>query len=354
MPQPPTQILVNHNSLHLLQPQPTDLQLRHPQAIASITAPRFHGSAPVFSYDTPPTHTSRNTSTAAAALALGFIAFGLAKSPSTPSRRQPLLTPTTTPRRRAARHPTQSEKIDYAALATAAHPSRRPYSYDLTLDTSDGAREHHRVRRAKFNDNPVSLWPSRDPLGDQMFLRRQIDSLENTRDFYGELQFETEINSMIKAGDEAGYVFVKNQSLSSYDKLGLDRKVVSELLSHLEIQLDMWEEKNGKYVKANQAIQYGYGPVRIVTVGGGNPWLTPIFGTFLVGDVWSKRLPGAVAGGIASNPCEDNAARAATSSWRNTVYSAISNNCIHFAFAIKKAGMPTKPCCNPDGTVWKP
>jgi len=146
-----------------LQPQPITA-IQHP-TIAPYQITQFISD---YSYALPAHKPAdRQPITAAASLALGFIAIGLAKKSASKAHRNQQTTPTTTSLRSIAPRPLHCQSTTYAGLDQAGQNDRPQCSYDDTLNTGLSARKDHRTPRAKYNDYAVSHWPSRDPIEEE-------------------------------------------------------------------------------------------------------------------------------------------------------------------------------------------
>jgi len=188
-----------------LQPQPITA-IQHP-TIAPYQITQFISD---YSYALPAHKPAdRQPITAAASLALGFIAIGLAKKSASKAHRNQQTTPTTTSLRSIAPRPLHCQSTTYAGLDQAGQNDRPQCSYDDTLNTGLSARKDHRTPRAKYNDYAVSHWPSRDPIEE-----------------YGGINL---------------YGFVGNDGMNGWDRLGLElvfkgpgAGVANAFLGHLE------------------------------------------------------------------------------------------------------------------------
>ena len=91
-------------------------------------------------------------------------------------------------------------------------------------------------------------WPSRDPLGDEVFLQSRIKEIEKKAEMANtDLEaLAKQLDSMLKESKKPLYLFVQNSPISHIDYLGLNRKLVGGI--HLEVQIDDWKVVGGKYV----------------------------------------------------------------------------------------------------------
>ncbi len=197
-PYTPTPTCAYDAQLQLRQPLSANLHLRRHTAsestTTSLTPPRHPSIAPIqytpfrtgCSYDSSTnTTTDSRPFSAAAALALGFVAIGLAKQPAAKRHSQHQSTSTATPHRRTVRRRSQREVTDYAGHAghvPAAPNGRRPCSYDITSNSELYYYGYNRNevemdrsaancpkggKAIKYYDPITGRWPSRDPIEEQ-------------------------------------------------------------------------------------------------------------------------------------------------------------------------------------------
>ena len=263
-----------------------------------------------------------------------------------------------------------------AYLSTATAPERRNLTgknrvwdfFRLSNETRPAKRRQPAQPRRKIRPTamkPVSgipYWPSRDPLGDEMFFR-------------GYVRHETEnltesarakiIKDLRDKSYGNPYLFVDNMPSNAYDRRGLDRQLMGGV--HMEVRIDDWKVVDGKYVKDGSTV-WGFG--RAVTGKEGKTM------GILKGVCCFVYQPGVVYGKrekdepvnekpplkvTESTPCDDLRARKRLDGLEADPmgYNLFVQNCRTFARGFLAfgmdgfGGMQQDPCQNPDGTPWK-